>query len=373
MIAAGHSPEDVALSLTLAVVTHAPAPLLLLDGQLNIIAASASFCTVFGFDDAQLRGKRLYDLHGGNWDNPELRSLMAETLSSDEMQESQDFAIQRPSQPARHLVVQAKRLEYLDLEQTRILVAVSDVTDAKADAAQPDDAALDNRVLLQEVRHRVANSLQIIASILLRNARTSQSEETRNHLQNAHNRVMSVAALERLLSTSENGDIEVQRYFTQLCQNISDSMIGDVDTITLVVEGGEAVVKARVLVSLGLIVTELVINALKHAFPGGRPGKIAVDYNFHGPDWILCVRDDGIGLPSAPQARTGLGTGIVAALAGQLHASVEITPMTPGTQVSIRHVQIAPVKDETAFPREGHSGALPPSREAGSRPGKTRS
>ena len=358
MSAEEHSSEDVALSLTLAVVTASPEPLLLLDGQLTVIAASTSFCSVFGIDEAHLTGKPLYDLDGGKWDNAELRTLIAETLSGDEAQETGDIELHRPRQPVRHLVVHAKRLVYLDLEQTRILVAVSDVTDAQADAAQKDEAARGNRVLLQEVRHRVANSLQIIASILLRNARMSKSDDTRSHLQNAHNRVMSVAALERLLSTSEAGDIEVHGYFTRLCENISASMIGDVDDVSLIVKGGNGVVEARVLVSLGLIVTELVINALKYAFPAGRPGKITVDYNFHGPDWILCVRDDGVGMPSGAPIRTGLGTSIVAALAGQLHASIEITPKAPGTQVSVAHVHIASVKDDT--------DAAPPSIAAGS-------
>jgi two-component sensor histidine kinase len=97
---------------------------------------------------------------------------------------------------------------------------------------------------------------------------------------------------------------------------------------------------------LGLIVTELVINALKHAFPDGRPGKITVDYDFHGPNWVLCVRDDGVGMPLIAPVQTGLGTSIVAALAGQLNASVEVTPPNPGTQVSIKHTQIALVEDE---------------------------
>lgn len=121
------------------------------------------------------------------------------------------------------------------------------------------------------------------------------------------------------------------------------------------------VVDARVSVSLGLIVTELVINALKHAFPDGRLGKITVDYNFHGPNWILCVRDDGVGMPLTAPARTGLGTSIVAALAGQLHASVEATPQQPGTQVSIKHTQIALVKDEPAVASEPLTAAIPPS------------
>jgi two-component sensor histidine kinase len=146
-------------------------------------------------------------------------------------------------------------------------------------------------------------------------------------------------------------------------------MIGEVDQISLTVEGGAGVVEARVSVSLGLIVTELVINALKHAFPDGRPGRITVDYNFHGPNWILCVRDDGVGMPLTAPVRTGLGTSIVAALAGQLNASVEITPEHPGTQVSIRHTRIALVEDEP----ESASELLTASRAIGSQRAEERS
>jgi two-component sensor histidine kinase len=343
-----NSPEDVALSLTLAVVTSSPAPLLLLDSQLSIIAASTSFCSVFGADAARLKGQLLYALDDGQWDTPQLRSLMTETMRGEGAQEPTELDIQRPRRPVQHLIVQARLLAYLDLEHKRILVAVSDVTEARADAALKDDAARGIRILLQEVRHRVANSLQIIASVLLRNARTTASAETRGHLQNAHHRVMSVAALERLLSTSEDGDIEVHAYFTRLCESISASMIGEVDQISLVVEGGDGVVEARVSVSLGLIVTELVINALKYAFPDGRPGKITVDYNFHGPNWILCVRDDGVGMPAIAPVRTGLGTSIVAALAGQLNASVETMAAHPGVQVSIKHIRLLEDDPEAA-------------------------
>ena len=365
MSADKHSPEDVALSLTLAIVTSSPAPLLLLDGELTIIAASTSFCSVFGADAAQLTGQPLYALDDGQWDNPQLRSLMTTTLAGDGAADAHDINLQRRQKPVQHLIVQARRLEYLDLDQTRILVAVSDVTHARADATLKEEAASESRVLLQEVRHRVANSLQIIASVLLRNARTTTSAETRGHLENAHHRVMSVAALERLLSTSEGGDIEVHAYFTKLCESISASMIGDVDQISLIVEGGGGVVEARVSVSLGLIVTELVINALKHAFPEGRKGKIVIDYNFHGPNWILCVRDDGVGMPLTAPMRTGLGTSIVAALAGQLHASVEVTPEHPGTQVSITHNQVALVVAKPEAADDPRAAVHPPSGAVG--------
>ncbi len=344
-------PQDVAASLALAIVTSSPVPLLLLDGELSIKAASTSFCDAFGADPKEVVGQSLYTLGAGKWDSPDLRSLMTAIVAGDETLDACDIELQLPQGAVQHLIVQARHLTYLDQEQTRILLAVSDVTTARAEAATAANAAQDNHVLLQEVRHRVANSLQIIAAVLMQNARKTTSEETRGHLEDAHHRVMSVAALERLLSTSETGEVEVHPYFTSLCESISASMIDEVDRVSLTVAGGEGVVEGRISMALGLIVTELVINALKHAFPNGRRGKITVDYNFHGPNWVLCVRDDGVGMPLTAPSRTGSGTAIVRALAGQLRASVEVTPAHPGTQVSIRHTVITLVADR---PDAGH-------------------
>jgi len=372
MPARSHSPEDVALSLTLAVVASSPAPLLLLDGELAIVAASTSFCEAFSVNLEDIAGQPFFAARGGDWDIPQLRTLLDASVSGEAQTDDCEMEIRPLKGPVRSLIAQARRLNYLDLDQVRILVAVSDVTEARAGVALNEDALRQNGVLLQEVRHRVANSLQIVASVLLRNARTTPSDETRAHLKDAHHRVMSVAALERLLSTSEQGDVEVHAYFTSLCENLAASMIGEADHISLSVEGGDGVVDGRVSMSLGLIVTELVINALKYAFPDGRPGKITVDYNFHGPNWILCVRDDGVGMPAdgAP-VRSGLGTSIVQALATQLHASVAIVPERLGTKVSIEHVQIALVQDESDATPEPLTAVLPaPTRSAADKKGK---
>ncbi|MDO9246680.1 MAG: sensor histidine kinase, partial [Phenylobacterium sp.] len=213
----------------------------------------------------------------------------------------------------------------------------------------------ENLVLLSEVRHRVANSLQIIASVLLQNARRTQSEETRSHLKDAHNRVMSVAALERQLSESAAETVQLQTYFISLCDSIAASMIADPQQISLRVTGEGGMVTARTSVSLGLIVTELVINALKHAFPDGRSGKIVVDCQVHGPNWTLSVTDDGAGLLAQPsQGRIGLGTSIVQALARQLDAVVEIKSAHPGTSVTVTHTQVALVQD---LPADGQAAA----------------
>jgi len=122
--------------------------------------------------------------------------------------------------------------------------------------------------------------------------------------------------------------------------------------LSLDVSVDESSTSADVSVSLGLIVTELVINALKHAFPSDRSGKIKVDYRSHGPNWTLSVTDDGVGMPADAAAKPGLGTSIVQALSGQLQAVIRVADAKPGTAVSIAHTQIAAVQSAGAMPVE---------------------
>jgi two-component sensor histidine kinase len=200
----------------------------------------------------------------------------------------------------------------------------------------------DKALLLQELQHRVANSLQIIASVLLQSARRVQSDETRSHLREAHQRVMSVAAVQRQLAASSTDDVVLRSYFSDLCESLGASMIRDHKQLSLEVTTDASVISADVSISLGLIVTELVINALKHAFPGDRHGAITVNYQSHDLNWTLTVSDDGVGIAEESQsAKSGLGTSIVTALAKQLHAEVSVAQTHPGTAISIVHTEVA--------------------------------
>ena len=102
---------------------------------------------------------------------------------------------------------------------------------------------------------------------------------------------------------------------------------------------------SRQAVSIGLIVTELVMNALKHAFPGKKPdAAIVVSYKVAETDWKLTISDNGIGKPdpSTGQIKPGLGTSLVQALAKQLDARVDIESDSHGTAVSITHATFKP-------------------------------
>ena len=330
--------QDPSLGLALAVVAASTAPLVLLDADLTVVAASASFCLSFDVDCETACGRSFFALGAGEWDARQLRSLLELTASGDAQIDTYEFSLRRPGQPTRTLVLNAQKLAYGDQATVRLLLAVSDVTEARSDARAKADLSQENAVLLQEVRHRVANSLQIIASVLLQSARRSQSDEVRGHLRNAHHRLMSVASLERELASASLGDVEIKSYLTKLCVSISNSMISDPKVLQLKVVADGSEVNAVMSVSMGLLVTELIINSLKHGYPEPRPGTITVSFASTATGWRLSVGDDGVGIQAGVlAARAGLGTSIINALAKQLKAEVLVTDANPGTLVTILH------------------------------------
>ena len=244
----------------------------------------------------------------------------------------------RGDRQLRHLALSAHRLDYDDPATVRLLVSIVDQTDARAAVEVTERLLDDKRLLNRELQHRVANSLQIIASVLMQSAQRVGSEETRTHLRQAHNRVLSIAAVQKQLATTGAESVALRPYLTQLCASIAASMIPDTDQLTLTVEVDDSSVPSDVSVSLGLIATELVINALKHAFPLEQPGHIIVRYARDGNAWRLDVIDDGVGIPAdGKPAIPGLGTSIIEALVRQREARITLSSGHPGTIVSIRH------------------------------------
>ncbi|CDZ68021.1 Sensory transduction regulatory protein [Neorhizobium galegae bv. orientalis] len=328
-----------AMSLGLAIVSTSAAPLLLLDGDLMVIAGSSSFCREFQIDPDALSNRLFSDLGDGEWNVRTLSSLLEATASGSADIHAYEMDLKRIGHGTRQLVLNARRLDYGDVEGVRVLLSIADVTDVRLAEKLRDDLLREKEILLREVQHRVANSLQIIASILMQSARQVQSEETRSHLTLAHGRVMSIAAVQRQLATTNAGEVELRSYITQLCKSLGASMIFDPEEISIEVTVDDSKAEANVSVSLGLIVTELVINALKHAFPARRHGKIVVDYRSGEGSWSLSVGDNGVGIPTDPaHSKPGLGTGMVEAMAKQLDATFTLENLSPGTRAEVANV-----------------------------------
>jgi two-component system, sensor histidine kinase PdtaS len=337
----------LALGLALAVISTSDAPLLLLDAELAILVASRSFCRAFQCDPATVAGQPMATIGGGEWNVPQLDSLLRATAAGFAEVEAYEMTLQQGADNPRRLVINAHRLDDVEGGDIRLLLSVADVTDARRSEKQKDDLLREKAILLQELQHRVANSLQIIASILMQSARKVQSEETRGHLKDAHSRVMSIAALQQQLATSQLGRVALRAYLTNLCRSIAASMIPDPALLSLSAEIDDSTVEADISISLGLIVTELVINSLKHAYPDGRRGKIRVGYHADDTEWALKVSDDGIGMPAPRQdMKGGLGTSIVKALAQQLEAEILVFDAKPGTVVTVRRSLNRPPDDK---------------------------
>jgi chemotaxis protein methyltransferase CheR len=333
--------DDVKIARTLAdaIVDTVHEPLVVLDRDLRVVAASRSFYQTFAVSPADTQGRLFYELAGGQWSIPALRKLLEEVIPQHRIVEGYEIEHDFASVGRRTLLLNARQVFDEANPNSALLLAIEDVTSRRAAEREKDDLLREKEMLLEEMRHRVANSLQIIASILLLKARTVQSEETRRHLHDAHQRVMSVATVQEQLRGTGHGDrIEIGPYLTKLCDSLATSMIGADRSIAVVVEAGNGAADSGQAVSFGLIVTELLINAVKHAFPDAGSGRIRVGYETDGSEWTLSVSDDGVGRSDDGQpASTGLGTSIVEALAHQLDARVEISSGPEGTTVSVLH------------------------------------
>ena len=334
---------DDASALAQAIVDTIRDPLLVLNQNLRVVAANRAFYQTFRMDGQDIHGQPIYGLGNGQWDIPELRLLLEDVEPRHAAMEAYEVEWDFPIIGRRTMLLNAREVFNQRDTQKLILLAIEDVTDRCAAERAMAELLQQKETLLQEMQHRVANSLQIIASILLLKARTVQSEETRSHLRDAHDRVMSVATVQQQLQASGHGEaIELRHYLSRLCETLAASMIGDSRPVAVKVQAGPGTATSAEAVSIGLITTELVINALKHAFPSGSgidDGEISVSYQVDKANWRLAVADNGVGLQQdgSRRGQTGLGTTIVEALAHQLKARVEITDRSPGMIVSIVH------------------------------------
>jgi chemotaxis protein methyltransferase CheR len=331
---------DDARAFSQAIVDTIREPLLVLDKDLRVLVASRSFCSAFQVKAEDTQGLLIHEIGGGEWDIAPLRALLAHIAPDDSVIEGYEVDHDFPRIGQRVMLLNARKVFYERQNTSSILLAIEDITARRLAERERDDLMRQKDMLLGEMEHRVANSLQIIASILLMKARNVNSEETRAHLHDAHNRVLAVAAVQRHLHAATGAEaVKLAPYLQQLCASLAGAMIHDgIDATQVEVEVGSGSTSSANAVSLGLIVTELVINALKHAFPAPKAGAaITVSFVPGEADWTLSVSDNGVGREHRGPTRTksGLGTSIVAALAEQLRARVVTVSSAAGTNISV--------------------------------------
>lgn len=188
-------------------------------------------------------------------------------------------------------------------------------------------------LLLQEIQHRVKNNLQIVSSLLSLQSGMLKDSEARDALRESENRISSMALIHEFLYRQEDSGkvdlahVEFLEYLRQLADHLVSSYRMDRRRIVVVVEGDDVRLDADTAIYCGLVMNELISNALKHAFPDGRTGRIELGLRGDGLGTLtLAVSDDGIGLQSGfdGMRREGMGLQLVRALADQIGGTIEI-------------------------------------------------
>ncbi|WP_088347231.1 MULTISPECIES: histidine kinase dimerization/phosphoacceptor domain -containing protein [Rhodomicrobium] len=203
--------------------------------------------------------------------------------------------------------------------------------------------AAERALLLREVNHRVSNSLQLIASLLQFQSRAA-TPEVKDALLEAHNRVLAVAKVHRSLYTSQNvQSVSLHRYIEALAEDIQSAAGDSADANQFSLEAEAIEIEPDRAVAVGVILTELMLNARKHAYPQGN-GPIRISLKMTEPNrGVLSVEDDGVGL-NGGQLAGGLGTVIIKAMAQKLGAEMSYDPTHKGTRALVSF-------DPTSTPR----------------------
>ncbi|MBD2456440.1 PAS domain S-box protein [Nostoc sp. FACHB-87] len=224
-------------------------------------------------------------------------------------------------------------------EYGKVFVVVhQDITEQKQVQEQLKASLKEKEVLLKEIHHRVKNNLGIVSSLLQMQCRRTQDTEAAAILRDSQNRIASIALVhEKLYRSADLANIDFAQYIPDLTTHLFDSYNVTSNCIKLKIQVNNASLDIETAIPCGLIINELVSNALKYAFPHQSTGEITVsleqqdNYNL-----ILIIQDNGVGLPQNfdPKHTKTLGIILVQGLVKQLRGTIEVNSQQ-GTEFKI--------------------------------------
>ena len=205
---------------------------------------------------------------------------------------------------------------------------IVDITKRKQAEAQLQASLYEKEVLLKEIHHRVKNNLQVIASLLYRQSDHLKDPENVALFEDTQNRVKSMALVHESLSrTGDLAHFNFAHYIESLTTHLFQSHVAEVSRISLDMELDEIAFDVDTAIPCGLILNELLTNALKYAFPDGRSGNIHITLRAAAEQATLSVRDTGIGFPEGFDVRNteSLGLQLVGMMTEQLGGTLTLT------------------------------------------------
>ncbi|MGQ0446370.1 MAG: sensor histidine kinase [Beijerinckiaceae bacterium] len=309
---------------------------LVLEPDLTVRFANRSFCNTFAVAPEDTIGRKLYEIGNGQWDIPELRMALETIISHRKTIEAFEVEHSFPSIGRRIMLLNARKVYQPGNGIQQILLAIDDATERVR--LERDHAAAHERIgmLLQELTHRVKNSLQFIASMVMIEARSLESSDGKAALARVSRRILALAQLYSKLSEADTvAAVDAAAYLKELCRDLIASVYKDGDAFIMLKTDIESeLLPTDRAISIGLIVNELVTNAVKYGFPGGAQGTVTVTLKRVPGGLRLTVADDGQGFDPR-RAGSGLGGRLVDAFAHQLGGQVERESSSQGTAVHL--------------------------------------
>jgi PAS domain S-box-containing protein len=297
---------------------------------------------LYGYDAAEVIGQPIALLMAPERSD-ELRTILAQLRRGERIQHFE--TIGRPKDGQR-LEISLSLSPICDASGRMIGAATiaRDITERKQVEAHLKASLHEKEVLLQEIHHRVKNNLQMVSSLLSLQANAIQDHRIRAYFQDSQERIKAMALIhEKLYQSGDLAQIDFAEYLQDLATGLLRSYRIGQGRLALEISTDEARFPIATAIPCALLLHELLSNCLKHAFPGGRSGTIAVTLHGHSAHtYVLTVRDNGVGLPPglAVPSAASLGLRLVYLLAEQLHGTLRFE-QREGTSVTLTFGDLA--------------------------------
>lgn len=206
------------------------------------------------------------------------------------------------------------------------LISLIDITDRKRAEDLLKDSLKEKELLLREIHHRVKNSLQIISSLLSLQAAEIDDENIVERYRESENRIHTIALIhESLYQSTDISNVNFKNYVDILMEDMMH-VYQTTEKVNTTLELGDYSLNIETAIPVGLIINELVSNALKHAFNNGEMGEIILSLDKEGDVYSLTIKDNGVGLPDDVDINNpvSLGLQLVNALVNQLEGNIEV-------------------------------------------------
>jgi PAS domain S-box-containing protein len=299
--------------------------ILLMDGR--FIDCNNQACRLYGIPREELIGRSPYELSPETQpDGRPSREAAMEYVSKALGGTPLRFQWRHLRGDGAHVDVEVSLARVLVRGKNLLIATVRDITERLEAESRISESLAEKEILLKEIHHRVKNNLQVISSLLSLQSRFVRDPSDLAIFTESQNRVRSMALVhEKLYQSGDFTRIDFSGYIESMVAELRRSYGDAVGHVTFRIDVRDVRLAIEKAIPCGLIITELISNALKYAFPDGRKGEVRIAMHSEGPLTVLVVADDGVGIPADIDYRkaTTLGLQLVYSLTGQVGGIIE--------------------------------------------------